>query len=200
MPPFIVHVPNIITIGRLLCVPLALWLILEDRLTLAFWLFVIAGISDGVDGFIARSFRARTKLGGILDPLADKALLVGVFLALGYEHLVSPWLVGLIVLRDIVIVIGVGILTLLLKERLAMQPLWVSKANTALQLALAALVLAVQGPGLGLDFYVMPMTWLVALTTGWSLTAYVLRGLLILRTRGTADDSGTAGGNGEAAP
>lgn len=183
MPPFVVHIPNAITIARLAAVPLAVWLILDGNLQAAFWLFVAAGVSDAVDGIIARSFRARTKLGAYLDPIADKALLVCVFLALGYEHLVPPWLVALIVVRDVVIVAGVSILTMLMKEKLAMQPLWISKANTCAQIALAALVLSVGGTSLGLGAYVGLLVWVVAVTTAWSLLAYVMRGVLILRTR-----------------
>ncbi len=181
------YVPNTITILRLLAVPVTVWLVLEGRMAPAFWLFVAAGVSDAVDGLIARSFRARTRLGAYLDPVADKALLVGVFLALGYTDLLPGWLVGLVVLRDAVIIFGVWYLTMHLKERLAMQPLWVSKFNTVAQIALAILVLAVEGKGLeSLDTYVPVAVGLVAVTTTYSLAAYVLRGLLILRTRETA--------------
>ncbi|MFM2045822.1 MAG: hypothetical protein RLY86_4398, partial [Pseudomonadota bacterium] len=153
----------------------------------AFWLFVVCGISDAVDGFIARSFRARTKIGGYLDPIADKALLVGSFFAMGAVGIVPVWLVALIVARDIIIVAGVSYLKLK-RERIAMQPLWISKLNTFLQIALASLELAVRGAGLGLDFYVKPLEYLVAVTTVWSLIAYVLRGILILRSPGEGRD------------
>lgn len=186
---FIVSLPNIITVARILAVPLLVWLIAEERFHEAFWLFVAAGVSDAMDGFIARTFRARTKLGGYLDPIADKAMLVAVFLVLGYEALVPLWLVVLIVLRDIIIVGGVSVLTLM-KERLAMQPLWISKVNTFAQIALAALVLAVYGPALAPESWIEPLVWLVAVTTGWSLLGYFLRGLLILRTREEERETG----------
>jgi len=174
--------PNIITILRIAAVPVTVWFILEGKLNWAFWLFVAAGISDALDGAIARSFSARTRLGGYLDPVADKALLVGVFLALGWEGLVPTWLVILIVLRDIIIVGGVTAL-MAMKERLAMQPLVIGKINTFLQIAVAALVLSVYGPGFGLDFWIQPAFYLAGLTTFASLAAYSMRGVLILRTR-----------------
>ncbi|HYE50787.1 MAG TPA: CDP-alcohol phosphatidyltransferase family protein [Azospirillaceae bacterium] len=178
----VLTVPNAITFARVLSVPVAVWLILNGHLTWAFWWFVAAGVSDALDGFIARSFRSRSKLGGYLDPAADKLLLVATYVALGMEGFLPLWLVVLVVTRDIIIVGGVTVLHLM-RERLAMQPLVVGKLNTFAQLALAALVLAVAGPGVGLDFWIGPATWLVALTASWSLLAYVSRGVLILRTR-----------------
>ena len=77
------NLPNFITLARLLSVPVAVWLILEGEFTAAFWVFVAAGISDGIDGFIAKRFDRRTKLGALLDPIADKSLLVAVYITLG---------------------------------------------------------------------------------------------------------------------
>ncbi len=177
-------VPNLITIARICAVPVLIWLIVTGRMAPAFWLFVAAGVSDAVDGIIARSFRSRTKLGGYLDPIADKLLLVASFISLGAEGLLPLWLVLLVVARDIIIVAGVSALTLM-KERLAMQPLWISKVNTFAQIALAALVLAEAGTAVPLAAYVEPAIWVVTATTGWSLIGYFLRGLLLLRTRGS---------------
>lgn len=182
----ILSVPNVITLARICAVPVLIWLIVTGRLEPAFWLFVAAGVSDAVDGIIARSFRARTKLGGYLDPIADKTLLVAIFVALGAEGLLPVWLVLLVVARDIIIVTGVSVLTLM-KERLAMQPLWISKINTFAQIALASLVLAVAGAGLDLQTFVAPLVWVVAGTTAWSLVAYLMRGILLLRTRGSLE-------------
>lgn len=179
----LLSVPNLITVARICAVPVLIWLIVTGRMGPAFWLFVAAGVSDAVDGIIARSFRSRTKLGGYLDPIADKALLVASFIALGAEGLLPLWLVLLVVARDIIIVAGVSALTLM-KERLAMQPLWISKVNTFAQIVLVSLVLAVAGGGFPLEATLDPAVWLVALTTGWSLIGYFLRGLLLLRTRG----------------
>src|SRR3954454_456491 len=165
-------IPNIITLGRLLSVPLAVWLILVGELGWAFWLFAAAGLSDAVDGFIARAFRSRTMLGGYLDPLADKALLVSVYLALGHVGQLPVWLVILVVFRDILIIGGV-LLLYTLKESFAMQPSFISKVNTTMQIVLAALVLSPFGlnptkPLIELKWITATMIWAVGVTTSWS--------------------------------
>ncbi|MFL7901864.1 CDP-alcohol phosphatidyltransferase family protein [Azospirillum argentinense] len=181
-------IPNIITFGRILVVPVAVYFILAGELGVAFWLFVGAGVSDAVDGAVARMFRARTVLGAYLDPIADKALLVSVYVSLGHIGVLPLWLVILVVFRDLMIVGGVMLLYTL-KESLAMQPLYVSKINTAVQLALAAAVLAPAGLGLP-DFHLFGrelvplLIWLCAGTTVLSGLAYVYRGGLLFSRHG----------------
>jgi len=175
--------PNIITFGRLLAVPLAVLLILDHELDWAFWLFVAAGVSDALDGALARLLRARSALGAYLDPLADKALLVTVYIALGHEGYLPKWLVILVVFRDVMIV-GAVLLLYTLKESLAMQPLWISKFNTLAQIALAALVLAVHGIGFpNPTVFGVTLTqgavWFIAATTVISGAAYLRRGNLL---------------------
>src|SRR5262249_61635700 len=120
--PFVTALPNLISLARLLAVPLTIWLILQDRYGAAFWVFAVAGASDALDGFIAKQFGLRTVLGGFLDPLADKALLMSVYVALGYPGQVDTWLVILIVSRD-VLIIGGAILYQALAPSLNLQPL-----------------------------------------------------------------------------
>lgn len=171
-------IPNIITFLRILAVPLAMYMILTGNLAWAFALFVAAGLSDALDGAVARMCRARTVLGGYLDPLADKALIVGVYVALGYVGLVPLWLVMLVVFRDVMIIAGV-ILLLTLRETLVMQPLYLSKVNTVVQLALAAAVLA--PPALGLpDFHLFELELVEALVYAAAATT-VASGLLYAR-------------------
>src|SRR6202035_4268592 len=100
------NLPNLISLGRLLLVPLAISLILDGKYWAAFWVFVVAGISDALDGFIAKRFNRRTRLGALLDPVADKAMLVSVYVALGLVHELWTWLVILVVFRDVMIVGG----------------------------------------------------------------------------------------------
>ena len=107
-------------------------------------MFIAAGVSDAIDGFIAKNFNVRTTLGGYLDPLADKALLTSVYVTLGYEDHIEDWLVILIVFRD-VLIIGGAILYQTLTQALTMQPLWISKINTVAQIMLAALLLGLLG-------------------------------------------------------
>jgi len=140
--PRLSNLPNIISIARLLSVPLAVWLIVSGLYPAAFWLFVMAGISDAADGFLARLFNAQTPLGAYIDPLADKTLLVGVYITLGIQGLFPDWLVILVVFRDLLIIGGALLLYTMSDQSLSMAPLWVSKINTAAQLVLAAAVLA----------------------------------------------------------
>jgi len=146
-----INLPNFITIGRILLVPVTVWLIISGEFSLAFAAFVAAGISDGVDGFIARKFNQRSELGAYLDPIADKALLVSIYIALGTWGAVPRWIVILVVSRDIMIVAAV-IVSWLVGKPIPMKPLMVSKLNTVAQVAFAALVLA----SLGFNFKPAP--------------------------------------------
>lgn len=171
--PFLIALPNLITLARLLAVPLVVWLIIQDRYGVAFWVFAAAGASDALDGFIAKQFNLRTMLGGLLDPLADKMLLMSVYVALGYRGQVEAWLVILIVSRDILI-IGGAILYQTVTQSLTMKPLLISKINTAVQIGLAILMLGKLGLGVSDEYGVMnAMTMLVAATTILSGAAYI---------------------------
>jgi cardiolipin synthase (CMP-forming) len=134
-------IPNIITIGRFLLVPLVIWAMINGFYGLAFASFLLAGISDALDGFIARHFDQRSELGAWIDPAADKLLLVSIYLMLGWEAHLPNWLVVLIVSRD-GLIIGAILLSSLMGTTLEMRPILVSKANTAAQIALAAVVLS----------------------------------------------------------
>jgi cardiolipin synthase len=156
--------PNLITLGRLLCVPVTVWLILNAYFGAAFWLCVVAGLSDAADGFLAKQLRAKSELGAYLDPLADKALLVSVF---------ASWLVILIVFRDLLIV-GGALVYATMTRTLRMQPLFISKLNTALQIVLAAVLLARSAYGFA-DGFVEILIHVVAATTILSGAAYVMK-------------------------
>jgi cardiolipin synthase len=166
--------PNLITLARLCAVPAAVWLILQHRLDLAFLVFVGAGISDAVDGWLARVRNARSALGALLDPVADKALLVSVYVTLAAVGVLPDWLAILVVFRDLLIVGGVLFLWVLgFPARI--RPLLVSKANTAAQIGLAALALLLKGFGLAAPTLLETMIWLVAATTFASGAAYVVQ-------------------------
>ncbi|HEX9488795.1 MAG TPA: CDP-alcohol phosphatidyltransferase family protein [Stellaceae bacterium] len=168
------NLPNLITLGRLLCVPLAIWLVLSDDLGAAFWLFVAAGLSDAIDGFIAKRFDQRSRLGALLDPIADKALLVSMYVTLGVAGHLPNWLVILVVFRDVLIVGGFLLVTAL-AHAMRWEPLFVSKLNTALQIALIAVVLGQLGLGVP-DFGVgRILIYAVAATTVISGAAYLVR-------------------------
>jgi cardiolipin synthase (CMP-forming) len=169
-----VNLPNIITLGRLLSVPVAIWLVLSEELAATFWLFAAAGISDAVDGFIAKRFDRRTRLGALLDPLADKALLVSMYVTLGHAGHLPNWLVILVVFRD-VLIIGGFLLVGALAQPMRWEPLYVSKLNTALQIALIGVVLA--RAGFGIDDFGLGtlLVYAVATTTVISGAGYLIR-------------------------
>lgn len=136
-----VTIPNFITIFRLLLVPAVVLSLLSGDVGWALALFVVAGLSDAADGFIARTFDQRSELGAYLDPIADKLLLVSVFVVLGFMGELPLWLVVAVVSRDALIVAAV-LLSSLIGKPVAMKPLAVSKANTAAQIGLVIVVLA----------------------------------------------------------
>ena len=167
--------PNIISFARLVAVPIVIWMFLTDRVAVAFWLFIAAGVSDAIDGYLAKKLDARTVLGSYMDPLADKLLLISVFLMLGRGDYVPMWLVVLIVARDAAL-LGVSTLVVRKDRTTAMRPLLISKLNTTLQIVLAGLVLARLGlgfPNIGLGHDIL--VYAVAITTTISGIAYLWR-------------------------
>jgi len=168
--------PNLVTGLRLIAVPVVVVLIFESAWSAAFWLVVAAGLSDGIDGFLAKRLNAVTRLGTYLDPIADKSLLVAVCLSLTYSGLLPGWIVALVILRDLLIVNGV-VLSRLLALDLKVEPILVSKLNTVLQLFLIGLVLGQPGTGLDLPQLAGALIYLVAFTTIVSGTLYLLRWL-----------------------
>jgi cardiolipin synthase len=141
MSGFGLNLPNLITLARLLSVPLTIWLILTEDYAIAFWVFVCAGASDALDGYIAKRFDCRTQLGALLDPIADKALLASVYVGLGLAGLLPNWLVILVVFRDVMIVGGYVLIQTTAAPR-HFDPLYISKINTMAQISLIAFVLA----------------------------------------------------------
>jgi len=168
-----VNIPNLITLGRILLVPVIIWAIASGQMAVAFVLFVIAGISDAVDGFLAKRFHMQSETGALLDPLADKTLLVSIFVALGITADLPRWLVILVVSRD-VIIIGAVIVSWLLGRPIPMKPLMVSKLNTVAQVSYAALVLASLGFGLVLPTLDVLLKALVTVLTLASVSAYLV--------------------------
>ena len=173
------NLPNLITLARLCSVPVAVWLIVEERYGAAFWLFVAAGVSDALDGYIAKRFDRRTRLGAMLDPAADKALLTGVYVTLGLAGQLPGWLVVLVVSRDFLIVLGFVLIQTTAAPK-QFDPLYISKVNTSVQIALVGFVLA----RLGLAIEAEPATGLLiaaaALTTALSGLSYLVRWARIL--------------------
>ena len=172
----LVTLPNLITLARLCAVPATVWLILQHRLDHAFLLFVGAGLSDGIDGWVARVRNSRSALGALLDPVADKALLVTVYVTLAAIGVLPDWLAILVVFRDTVIVGGVLVLWVL-GQPPTIRPLFVSKINTVLQIGLAALALLLAGFDLSAEALKQGLIWAVAVATLGSGVAYVVAAL-----------------------
>jgi cardiolipin synthase len=163
--------PNAITLARICAVPLAVWLVMREQFLPAFFLFVAAGVSDAVDGWLARR-QGPSRLGTLLDPVADKALLVSMYVTLVGVRVLPDWIAILVVFRDLMIVGGVLVLTVL-GQNVAIRPLPISKANTVLQIVLVAVALLLAGTGLSLPSLLIALIWAVAASTLASGTAYV---------------------------
>jgi cardiolipin synthase (CMP-forming) len=167
----LVNLANIITFGRLCAVPLAFWLVLVHRIDDAFLLFVAAGLSDALDGWLARRYGGNA-IGAMMDPVADKALLVTMYITLAAVGQLPAWLAILVVFRDLLIVGGIVVLSVL-GHAVTIRPLTISKLNTVMQIMLIAVSLLKGGFGLGLPGVADLLTWGVVVTTAASGAAYV---------------------------
>ena len=167
-------IPNLITGLRILLVAPFLWLLLEERYGAALLLFMIAGLSDALDGFLAKYYDWTSELGGLLDPIADKLLLIGAILALGWLGKLPGWLVVLVIARDLIIVGGAVVYHLRI-ARFHAAPLMISKLNTLMQLALVCTVIVHCGLTSLPEWLLTSGIVLTALTTVWSGATYVWR-------------------------
>lgn len=166
------NIPNLLTIGRVFAVPLVVWLIASGEHLWAFWVFSLAAVTDGIDGALARAWDQRTELGAYLDPIADKALLVSIYVTLAiFGEMPRPLAIA-VVFRDLVIV-GAVILTWLIEKPLPIEPLKISKLNTLAQILFAGLVLGANGYGLDLAMVEMVGAYLVGALTLASAGAYL---------------------------
>ena len=172
----VVNIPNLITIGRFLLVPFVVAMISQSRWGYAFAGFVVAGVSDGVDGWIARRFDMRSELGAYLDPLADKALLICIYVSLAIFGQLPGWLAIVVVSRDMMIM-GAVVLSWLLAKPIAINPSYVSKANTLAQISFAGLLLGLLTYGWQAETLTTVGVAVVACLTIVSAAAYLARWL-----------------------
>lgn len=176
----LLNIPNILTLTRLCLVPVFLALLSGHRFGYALYVFCAAGLTDALDGTIARWFDLRTEIGALLDPFADKLLLLSAFVGLTVEDVIPGWLLGVVITRDIVIVFGYLLLLFYTAERLPVRPSYLGKAATCFQLA--AVVGALAGVGLS-----SPEVWHVLLYSTVAVTAlsgihYAYKGLVWLNS------------------
>jgi len=177
-------IPNLISLGRIILVPVVVWTIILGDMRASFFLFLAAGISDAVDGFLAKRLRMASELGAYLDPLADKALIVSIYVALGVAGALPISLVILVVSRDIMIISGF-MLSWLVGKPMSVRPLPVSKANTVAQIFLATLVLAEHGFDFNAAILSAVAIGVVAILTLLSIGFYLAEWLRHMNSFGT---------------
>jgi cardiolipin synthase (CMP-forming) len=170
------NLPNFVTLARMLMTPLAVMMIIAQRFLPAFLIFILAGVSDAVDGFIAKKFNLRTELGAYLDPLADKALLISIYVSLAIYAGLPAWIAITVVSRDVMILMAV-LISWLLDKPVEIRPVWVSKLNTVAQITLAGFALGVRAYDLDQQLLQTSLEWIVAATTLASGGFYVAQWL-----------------------
>lgn len=165
-------IPNIITAFRFLLVAPVVILLLQGRFAAALVVFGVAGFSDALDGFLAKHYGWQSRLGGLMDPLADKLLLVSSFVTLGWLGWIPAWVVALVILRDLVIVAGAIFYNMRI-EQVEAEPTMVSKLNTAAQIFLVLAVIFSLGVQTIPVFWIDMLLYSVLVTTLWSGLDYV---------------------------
>ncbi|MBU2055803.1 MAG: CDP-alcohol phosphatidyltransferase family protein [Proteobacteria bacterium] len=174
------NIPNILTLLRILMVPVIVILLIQESFLKALIVFMAAGLTDILDGFLARVLHQQTVLGSYLDPIADKALLVSSFVTLSVLHVIPGWLAVLVISRDLFILLGISVLSIM-SISVEIRPAFVSKVTTALQLITVLLSLsALCLPGGIREIWLLPLYWVTAFFTIVSGLNYMARGMKII--------------------
>ena len=137
----VLNLPNLITLLRIGAIPIFLILLVDERYTEALIVFILAGITDSLDGLLARWLNARTTLGAFIDPLADKLLLVSSFVILAFLGDIPRWLAVLVIMRDVIILIGYSVLFFVTGHAIEVRPTLIGKASTFFQLLTVSMTL-----------------------------------------------------------
>jgi cardiolipin synthase (CMP-forming) len=174
-------IPNLLCIMRMVLTIPVVWAILEGSYLVALVLFLVAGLTDGLDGFLAKRFSWQSRLGGLLDPAADKLLLVASFISLWLVGYVPGWLLVAVVARDLAIVIGAGLYQWRVGNFVA-EPSIISKLNSVLQLLYVLLTLSWLVFGLPGREVTVGLGWIVLATTIVSGFDYIIRWTARART------------------
>ena len=178
------NLPNFLTLIRIVAIPFFL-VLLSSRLYLeALVVFILVGLTDALDGAVARMTGQQTVLGAYLDPVADKLLVISSFVMLGLIGAIPSWLVVLVVSRDIIILFGYGMIYFLIGERLEAHPTLIGKLNTLFQLVTVGVVLLfLYTPQLLVPWLGDALILATAATTVISGLQYIYRGLVWLQNR-----------------
>jgi cardiolipin synthase (CMP-forming) len=177
------NIPNALTVLRIIFVPVIVILLMQGEFFKALIIFALSGISDGLDGFLARILNQQTELGAYLDPIADKALIISCFVILSIKHIIPGWLSVIVVSRDCIILLGVAVLAIM-SVSFKIQPTMISKMTTVLQLLTVFLVLAFHSLSLQVDlqavlwgFYVV--TAILTIASGLN---YIFKGIRFINS------------------
>jgi len=171
------NIPNMLTLIRITLVPIFVILMMEGLFSYALAVFVVAGITDALDGFLARVLGQQTVLGSYLDPLADKALIITSFVILSTLNIIPSWLAVVVISRDCVILLGVSVL-FLMSVSFEIRPTYVSKATTVLQLVTVFVVLLSKClPGYDYHLMIVSLFWTTAFFTTVSGFYYIFKGI-----------------------
>jgi cardiolipin synthase len=182
-----ITIPNLLTVIRILLTPLFVIFLIRDHFGSALLVFFAAGVSDGLDGLIARYFNQRTTLGAILDPIADKMLLAAAYVSLGVLAVIPGWLTVMVITRDVVILLGVAIFSFM-KIDFEVKPTIISKITTVLQVVTVCLAL-LRFDRSGIAELQLLFYWVTAAFTILSGLHYIFLGMGILQ-RGPATGAG----------
>lgn len=180
-----ITIPNLLTVIRILLTPLFVIFLIREHFALALLVFIAAGVSDGLDGLIARYFNQRTTLGAILDPIADKMLLAAAYVSLGVLAVIPGWLTVMVITRDVVILLGVAIFSFMNID-FEVNPTIISKITTVLQVVTVCLAL-LKFDRSGIAELQLLFYWVTAAFTILSGLHYMFIGMGILQRDSNRD-------------
>jgi cardiolipin synthase len=174
------NIPNLITLLRIILVPIIVILLIQGFFLKALIVFVVAGLSDALDGFLARVLHQQTVLGAYLDPIADKALLASSFVTLSILHIIPSWLAVIVISRDFIILLGISVLSIM-SISVEIRPTFISKVTTALQLITVLLALSLRCLPYAVNgIWPLALYWVTALFTIVSGLNYMARGMELI--------------------
>jgi cardiolipin synthase len=178
------NIPNLLTLLRIILVPIIVIFLIQGSFVKALMVFLVAGISDALDGFLARVLHQQTVLGAYLDPIADKALLASSFITLSVLHIIPGWLTVIVISRDFIILLGISVLSMM-SIPVQIRPVFVSRVTTALQLVTVLMALSTRClPGNFNELWLLAIYWVTALFTIISGLNYMVRGLTLINRAG----------------
>jgi len=175
------NIPNFLSLLRIILVPVIVIFLIQDEYAKALIVFTIAGLTDAMDGTLARLMNQQTELGAFLDPIADKILLTTSFISLSIFHIIPGWLTVIVISRDFIILLGIMILSLM-SVKYEIKPLFVSKITTALQIGTVFFSLFLKSFNYDIISHdlIIVLSWLTAIFTIISGLFYIFKGIKFL--------------------